>query len=202
MRKSLFISFMLLVGSLSYAQIQKGDVLIGGSVLFSSAEINSEKNNFFNFTPRVGFLLSDRTSLGPILGYDRSIREQVPTRFTGEFNISIFTFGAFMRNYMPVRENLYFFIQSSVTYGIGNRDYTTTVSNEEGDQSRFEIMLSPGFSYFISDRLAVDVRLLTATYRDDTFDDLFGNEGEIQLSSFSLTGGLSSVGFGLSWFLK
>ena len=200
MRKTLLPLFMLLMCSMSYAQIEKGDVLVGGFTTFSSSTFNDDKNSFFQFSPRVGFFVSDRTSIGPVLSYQVNTSEQATNGPILDARNSLFSFGAFMRNYKPISEKFYFYLHSSVTYGTGNRKFEGAI-NDEGDQSQFNINISPGFSFFATDRLALDVRLATATFRSESFDNVGGN-GETEVDSFFLSGGLSNVGFGISWFLK
>ena len=202
MRKALLPIFMLLMCSLAQAQIQKGDVLIGGLVEFNRSSAGDLRFTNLNLEPRAGFFLSDRTSIGPILGYIHNRRKQDNNIFSNDDRTNIFTFGAYMRNYKSIGEKFFFFLQSSITYGSGTRKISNPVDNAEGDQTRFDISVSPGFSYFVTDRLAFDVTLATASYRDEKIDAIGQVGGTANTSRFVFSGGLSNVGLGLSWFLR
>ena len=202
MRKIVLPLMLLLACSVSYAQIQKGYVIIGGSFLLVTSESGDFSFTDFDFSPRAGIFISDRTSLGPILGYQHSKREQTSLNFNSNDRTNIFTFGAYMRNYKSISEKFFFYLQSSVTYGTGQREFIDINGTAEADRSQFEISVIPGLSYFVTERLALDVRLASIRYRDESFDNVGAFPGTVDSQTFSITGGLNSVGFGLSWFLR
>ena len=205
MKKQLLTLVLLLSCSISYAQIQKGDILLGGSVRFSTFTIDVEdsRTNFLDFNPQAGFFVSDRTSIGPLVSYSHESRKQENQNFSLIEKTNTFSFGAYMRNYKPITEKLYFFLESSIVYGTGNRSIELQGDNNEGDITLFQIRVAPQLSYFIGEKLAFDIRLFSATYSIDNTDEIGGvGLPERDITGFNLTGGLNSVGFGLSWFLK
>lgn len=202
MRKQLLAMLLMFIGSLTYAQIQKGDVLVGGSLRLSTFEFNDNRNNNFSISPRLGFLVSDRTSIGPVLGFEHIRSKQEAPGVSVNDRTNVFSFGAYMRNYRAITEKLYFFLESSVVYGTGNRNFEFQGSSDKGDVSILEIRVAPRLSYFISDNMAVDISLLNATFRDESTEDPTNNGANDDTSRFFLSGGLNSVGFGLSWFLR
>ena len=202
MRKAILPFIALLVANLCHGQIQKGDVLIGGSFQIITSTFEDSRNTGFSLAPRAGFFLSDRTSLGPILGYSYTSRKDNTIGVESDYNTNTFTFGAYMRNYKPISEKFFFFLQSGIVYGTGNVALTSTTFDEEGDQTLFEVSVSPGLAYFVNDRISLDVRLATVTFRDEKTDVLGRFGGIIDSSGLTISGGLTNVSFGLSWFLR
>lgn len=197
---------MLLVGSFTYAQIQKGDVLIGGSLFISNttlenAQPSSLEANSFNFSPRAGLFLSEKMSLGLIIGYDRDKIENSNVGVPNTTTENLFTFGAYMRNYKSLSEKFFFYLQTSILIGTGNADVVVNNAIQEADRGAFGIEIQPGVSYFFTDRLSLDVSIFQLGYTDQTTELASANINQ-ETSRFFISGGLNSVGVGLSWFLR
>ena len=61
MRKLILICGALFIGALAQAQIQKGDIQLGGTVSFNSNELGDLDSESFSILPQAGLFVSDLT---------------------------------------------------------------------------------------------------------------------------------------------
>lgn len=83
----LLIVFMSFLPNLS-AQIQKGSVLLGGTISINDINENGSNQFAVNFFPRLGFLLSDRFALGG--GIDFALTAGDVSDTQGSLGLNIF----------------------------------------------------------------------------------------------------------------
>lgn len=179
MKKFTVIILLLFVVSTAKGQIEKGKVQVSGSFSYLHNESGGNETTIFNLVPQAGFFISDKTSLGVILGY-QSFRNQ-------SFNPSnasdkTFYYGVFSRFYKPIVDRFYFFAQPQIALGSGE-----TSAGE--DISTFSIGIRPGFSYFFSDKLSMDLSAQGFMYDKSEEGNFEGST-----TSFSLNPGTVNVG--------
>lgn len=133
------------------AQIEKGKVQVSGSFNISSIEVNGIETNRFDLTPQAGFFLSDNISLGVVLGYQSAGNSNAKDK--------LFSFGVFSRFYKPIADRFYFFAQPQIAFGTGE-------TAAEADISAFSIGIRPGFSYFLSDKISMDMSVQGFNYEN------------------------------------
>lgn len=192
MRKLVLLFTAICITTLASAQIEKGRIQLQGGLLYNSNENTGFKNTNLTIQPQVGFYIADNISIGPSLAYRRSTS---PSQIGGERVQSEFQFGAFARFNKTVADNFYLFIQPSIQFGSGTIEDGNI---PDSDINTFDFSIRPGATYFLSDRFALDLNLSLFRYSS------LEAEGGItrDTDSFNVGLNLSSVGLGLSYFLK
>ncbi len=100
MKKSLLI---LALAVFSFANAQKGTVLVAGNVGYSSQKSDvsagtSPTVNSFNFSPKVGYQFNDNWTVG----VESSIANSKSTYTSGEYKSNNFSVGGFLRYSKPI----------------------------------------------------------------------------------------------------
>lgn len=144
MKKSLLFLYLLLPVAFAYGQIEQGTHLISGSVFLKNATMKdlngSQKNTSFNASARYGHFLIDNFALGAAINY----RTGVSGNGVG--------FGIGVRKYFELHDQLYVYSEAIV--------YRSTDQNIISYSSA----LSPGISFFVSDKIALESSLGTISY--------------------------------------
>lgn len=108
--------FLLIVAlaTFSFASAQKGTVLVGGSVGFSSTKesISGDKESRVDFSPKVGYQFHDSWTAGIETSFGTSKVEQENT----ENKVNTSKVGAFLRYTVPFSESFAFFTELGVGY--------------------------------------------------------------------------------------
>ncbi|WP_268123447.1 outer membrane beta-barrel protein [Roseivirga pacifica] len=175
-----FLSFY----SLANAQIQKGDIQVGGTVSYSKSKIEGSFDREiqqFNLTPRAGLFVSDLTSIGLQLGYSSTKID--------DSKESIFSIGAYSRFHKAISDNLYIFFQPGIAFGTGSDD------DQDTDISTFDFSFVPGITYFLTPKLAAEASFGRLYYsqekRENDTLNLDTTESGISINPETLTIGLS-----------
>jgi hypothetical protein len=183
MKKIVLFVALLLSGNLAFAQLSKGNLLVTGALSISSNTSEITNNNRvsdgptttdFAFVPNVSYFLTNNFSLGLEIGFNRNsvtsdfTTDNGNTTVTLENVVSTFAFGPFVRYYVPLGNNFYFYGQGSIQAYGGTDDETetsvtqngntttTVINNSKTDLSGFSIGLKPGITYFLNNRFALD----------------------------------------------
>jgi hypothetical protein len=113
---------ILLVAALaicSFANAQKGTVLVGGSIGYESETVDyvggESKVSSFNFSPRVGYQFNDNWTVGGEFTVGSSKNDEQ------EFKTNEFKAGAFLRYSVPLNQTFSVFADLGV--GLQNRTY-------------------------------------------------------------------------------
>ena len=98
------ILLILALAMFSFANAQKGTILVGGNIDYSSEKseyrFSEDKVNSFTFSPRVGYQFNDNWTVGGELTAGSSKQE-----FSGdEIKINTFKLGAFLRYSVPLNQ--------------------------------------------------------------------------------------------------
>jgi len=198
MRKLILVCCALFIAALTQAQIEKGDVQLGGSINFNSNDFEAFDNSALRIQPQVGLFVSSTTSVGLTVGFT-SIQNTLIDQNSGnpvELTNNLFVFGTYARFHKPVVENLYLFLQPSVLLGTGENEFSTP---QTGDINTFNVGLAPGITYFLSPKFALELNFGGLSYNRSKAD-LNGNE--TTLTNFSLNMSLANVGVGMSFYIK
>lgn len=191
MRKSLLLSAMLLVGTLAFAQTQKGQVQLGGVFNFNKQDAPQGESTNFSFAPQAGYFVSDLTSVGVIFNI-ASTKFESPTN---DIEQNLFEFGVFTRFHKSVTDKFYLFLQPSLSFGSGEND---GVGGGSTDVNTTSIQVSPGAMYFVTPKIAVEMRVGSAFY-NQTKQTSGGTE--IKTDNYGLIFNLTNVSLGASFFL-
>jgi len=208
--------------TLVYAQFDKGQKVLGGSIGFSSNNYKDPANNFYNsdnssfiFSPSVGWFNKTNQLSGIGLNYGYSSYKTINS--SGSFtevtkNHSI---GAefFSQRFISLAQNLFFTINSSFggNYSFGTKKSTTNNVDYKDETRGYNIgaEIAPGLSYKLTKRLLFDSYLnnfISINYNYLRQKLSSGNTGLVQ-KNFSVSSSLSNtsignVGLGFRWLLS
>jgi long-subunit fatty acid transport protein len=212
MKRTAFTFVVMLVVICGHAQIQKGAVLLEGSLSYSSttaeqenwANINDYRKTvrtYFSFRPGIGVMVSKRVMAGMKLGYDHTRLEDEYDNYysDGKIKVStnIYNAGPYIKTFLPLNEQLYLTLTGSASLGFGletevNDDYGN--DELESEVKRLRIEVSPGLSYFVSGRWA-----LTASFGQLYFETMKQTYDRSSQSSFDRVFKTSDSGASLSF---
>ncbi|WP_299180619.1 outer membrane beta-barrel protein [uncultured Aquimarina sp.] len=127
----------------------KGDIFVSGSFGYNSTSTGDIKNNSFEFTPRVGFFVSENIAVGARLGFTTS-KQEAP--FTEDIKNNSFNAGAFGRYYFTPSSKFSVFGEVAFEYASSKQEQGTGELKING----FGLNVGPGVSYFLSDHFALE----------------------------------------------
>jgi hypothetical protein len=160
MRKIFFFSsvFAFLTITLQ-AQINKGSVLLGGNIGFSTnkAKDTSLKNNSTYLSPVVGIAVKENLIVGINFSYGHSKNNLNAPASEAEYKS--YGAGVFVRKYVPLGKGFYLFGETSLNYQDYSDTYTNPYQKVELKGQNMSINLYPGVSYAISKMLQLEFGL-------------------------------------------
>jgi len=198
MKKLSIILTLLLFTGIAKAQIQKGDVQLGGSLSINSQKSGDNKTNYFNISPRAGFFVSDNTSIGLMVGFN-SLTQDVFDTGTATIVEGVnnqFQAGVYSRFHKSLADNFYIYLQPSLSFGSGKYKVDGT---ETATSNSINIGLTPGLTYFMSNRFAFELNLANLTYAHSKLE---GQGTEETTDNFNLNLNLTGITLGLSYYIK
>lgn len=175
MKKSILLLAMVLMSTVAYGQIQKGDVQLGGNLSYISSETGNFETNTFSITPRASLFISENTSLGLTLGFTNQKINQTES--------NLFTYGAFARFYKNIAENFYVFLQPGITFANGE--------SNGNDTSQFSFNLTPALAYFVSEKIALEMNVGGLFYNRQETASVDSNSYGLNINLTGLTVGAS-----------
>lgn len=208
-KRLLFILPLFLLSISGFAQLQKGNKLLGGALNYSTSNTlptnplglpsQTGKSTSFTLSPILGVFVSDRTVVGLKLDSYSSLNESTSNgqEFRNEFNQ--FGFGPFVRRYFPVKEWVAFYGQADLGYSFGKTTQTFSSfpnQNSERSISNLSLTTTLGLAFFPTNWMSVDLAMnpLSLTHSTNkneagvSFADQTTNNFSFNLSSeaFSL----------------
>ncbi|PYF72577.1 hypothetical protein [Pedobacter nutrimenti] len=141
---------LLGVGLTANAQIQKGNVLIGGDLADMNLGLNGAKVFSFEITPKAAWFIQDNVALGGYAKLGISTAKGAATTTT-------YGIGALGRYYtgkdVEVLKHGRFF--GEATFGFGGSNTSQGGSNTNG----IDFGVGPGFAYFITPNIGLETLL-------------------------------------------
>ena len=170
-----------------------GDVFISGAIGYSSEKTGSFKASGLEFSPRVGYFVSDNIALGLALGFASQKVEQ-----GGSATNTQTSFGVFGRYYATPSSKFSLFAQlgfdvtssKNEWYVDSNGNLQPTDSKDKG----FKLAFAPGFHYFLSDKFALETSIAALSYGTSKFDGASDST-----DTFKLGIDFSKIMFGLTY---
>lgn len=197
MKKILLLTLCLCVAAPSFAQIQKGDLQLGGSLnIVKTEEANTESSSFV-LSPNAGIFLSDLTSVGITATFNRQ-----KGVIGGNENIGKrYAIGAYARFHKEMAEGFYLYLQPSLSFGFSKTDVFDAGSGNfiEADRNTLSAVLRPGVAYFLSPKFALDLGLGALSYARGRVKG--GNVDETS-TNYGLNLNLNQVFFGVNFYLR
>ncbi len=198
MKRNILLLLFLSVCISSFAQTTQGTVAVGGGVSISTTNQEDPDDDFkttrFTFTPTAGYFLADGMELGLMLNlstlkYEQGSADQKQT------NVGI---GPYFKYYIfTANENFAFTLNASAVFG------STKVSPVVGDDVKgtsFNLAISPGFTYFFTEKWGLDFQLQGISYytRDPNTD---GDAEDDRESGFTFGASSFSPSLGFRYFI-
>lgn len=142
------------------AQISKGSLMVGGSLLFSNQ--NSEYQNgtvearYFSIAPQVGIAVKENLVAGVLFSYGGNRSDNGPLKQSYD----AIEAGAFLRRYMGLGKSFYLF-------GEGGLKYAGNTQNSDKDSPAnvitknrgVELSLTPGVAYAVNGKLHLEASI-------------------------------------------
>ena len=193
--KTLVVIIVVCLPLMTFAQVEKGRSFISGGIGFTSNTPDNpqpgstKKLNRFDVSAMYGFMVGDTWAIGISPMY----QSQVQTFTDDSKNHSnSFGIGPFVRKYFSLNDKFYFHLD--LAYGLTQqKDFTESTSGEKGPINKSSsnvFSLTPGASYFISDRVALQAMLGKLSYGK------FKSPGDNNSSAFDVNFGISSFSLG------
>jgi hypothetical protein len=186
MKKIVFgIVFMFLATGLWSQYTAKGNFVIGSTLGFSSANSKITQDDGdgdvesirptstqFNISPSLGYFLMDEFVLGIGLDYTNNSVDQGE----GENNLdSDLLFGPYARYYMPVTEDMAFFLEANFGFGTSTDNLEIAGQTQNISTNIFAFGLGPGYTIFSSNAIGIEA-LIQYNYARSNFDTDIGGE--------------------------
>jgi len=150
----------LFTACVGYAQVKKGDVLLGGSIGFSKQDVSPAQSGSdatsFSFFPSIGKAVRDDLVVGLNLGYVHSKSKYgSPASITTQDNFSL---GAYIRRYKNLGAGFALFAEGdlSLTYGLGKSYYEGGIKPPADKAYSIGAGFYPGIAYFLSRRVQIE----------------------------------------------
>jgi len=191
MKKLLLITAIAVFGFTVNAQeetsrgFENGDVYASGTVGFTTTSVADFDSNEFNFSPSVGFFVTDNIAIeaGLTFGSSEDFSEDKASTFGG-------TLGA---NYFFTPANDF-----SFTLGAGLAYQSTKLEPNAGGEAKlntFAVAVAPGINYFVSDCIALRASVGALSYASSKPDV----DGAEATNTFGLNLDLSDINFGITY---
>ncbi len=167
MKKSIIAFLMLLITAGTYAQFNKGRMLVGGQVSFTNTPNSEFKGNALSLTPQFGYFVINNLAVGA--GINFNAQKNKSDNYT--YSNTSMQFQPFVRYYFKPG----IFLHGS--YGIG--DGKAKSGSEEYSYNIYSWTGSAGYAIFLNDHVAIEPML---GYKWNTVNDK-GTDGAKTSSS-------------------
>ncbi len=155
MKKFLFSTLMVFAFSIGIAsaQLQKGSTLVGGGIGDLSLGLGSGNAFAINLTPRVGYFIQDNVAIGGKVGLGLTSQKfDGADKTTTNYSYNVNAFG---RYYFGPNE-----FDTLLKQGRWFLEAGAGIGGVKGADVGFNLNFGPGYSYFLSDNVAVEGLLL------------------------------------------
>ncbi len=215
--KNLFIILFLFCSFTSFAQIQKGTIVVGGGINFNGDSGNSTNisyndtkrssgnlgiagtyEKFINNSTAVGFSLTYR--------YYSYLSEYDYGSGTQEYGTkrNMIQVGPTLIQYISLREKLYLTIGGGITAGYGTRKDIET--DEKSKILSFGLGVQPGVTFFLNNNFAISAGIgnLFYSFESEKYeeDDTSGETPKEKRHNYGLNLSLNTFNVGLKYFLR
>lgn len=171
MKKMIVMAALALFGTqFAKAQVQKGNILVGGTLGINSttSKVDGSDNKVtttnFTISPKAGYALSDKWMVGVFVdGTFGSEKTKVGENTSKDKN-SMIAPGIFVRNYCQIADSkVYFTSEANVAYGFGS----STENDVKIDKTTgIRANLMPGISYLVGKHLMLEGNLGGLSYQN------------------------------------
>jgi hypothetical protein len=150
MKKVLIAGLLAFTGFAAQAQIQRGNVLLGGNIANLSLGLDDSKVFSFDITPKAAWFIEDNLALG---GY-ANLGIQTAKGSSTTTNYGIGALGRYYAgNDVEVLRHGRLFGEATVGFGGIN------TSNGGGNTNGVNLGIGPGFAYFVTPNIGLETLL-------------------------------------------
>jgi len=156
MKKLQLLVVALLASSLAFAQPEKGNILLNGSLNFDLGSSSADVSTFtLGVTPKVGYFVTDKI----VVGLDLGIAMNNSNDKASDIKTSGLEFGggAFARYYVMPKDHFAMFFEGGVNTSFGSSSVETAGVSVDGP-STFSLNagITPGISVYVSKKIALE----------------------------------------------
>ena len=150
------------LSSISFSQVNKGSVLLGGGISLYSQ--NSESGTFENKSrgfavyPSIGLVTKENIVVGfrGNYGYSKSDYNSTPPQEQKDNSYGV---GIFLRKYKPLGKSFFIFGEGGAGYNHRKNTQTSIPSKAILKENSFSINLYPGIAYAVSKRIHLEASI-------------------------------------------
>ena len=174
MTKLIPLSFLIVcISTVSYGQIKKGSILLGGQVFYYDSKIvhatnqRDQKNSNAAFNISVGKAFKENSLYGLNLSYSPSAYDFAYNGSTYmNSKLKFYSIGGYYRLYKNLAKNFYFFSELGAAYIFSHQIDTDTLGIKQGtvNQTGGQLNLTPGISYKIFKRVNLEITIPNIVY--------------------------------------
>lgn len=199
----------------SYAQTEKGKIIVGGTIGIHSNKINSQattqKATSLNIGPSIGLFVGKNVAVG--LGLEYVINKNKPYSYTTDFNGLPYTtktngnkskamgIAPFFRYYWDLHERVKLFGQANTAFYWGKSNTLIPDGTEIKSVDNTTVIgnIQPGIAIFPTKRIAIELKvpLLSYNYQKNNYID--PNMPSIRSNSFSFGSDLTKPILGVNF---
>ena len=200
------------ISFISYGQIKKGSILIGGQVSYYNSKIahstnqRDQKYSSAAFNISVGEAFKENSVFGLSVTYNPSSYDYTANSITySTSKLKFYSIGGYYRLYKKLAKDLYFFSELGASYIFSKQTDTDTLGiklsrvNSSGGQLSF----TPGISYKIFKRVNLEITIPNIAYaqysvsKNETFNpSQSSKEGRFYLNTSLNSSPLDYLGVG------
>jgi hypothetical protein len=196
---ALFSLFLMLIYGNSFAQIMnKGNFMVGSTVGFSTANSKVTYSGQvdeglaarqINIAPSIGYFVIDNLAAG--LGADYTLNS-VTEPNKDKTEDSDLLFGPFARYYIPMGDNVAFFIVGNFGFGNSKDEQVVADIKQKIETNVFAVGTGPGLTVFSKGGFGIEA-IVKYNYARSNFDTTIGGVNtstKTQTNQFSLSLGM------------
>lgn len=198
MKKLLFMLIGCLFSVGLFAQTTRGTVALGGAIGISSVTDHNTggetKSTTVFIAPSVGYFLADGMELGLNLSFSNE-KEEFEGDDAGSVNET--ALGPYFKYYMfTANEDFAFTLNASLFFGFSKQSPPSDADLDDIKGSSVQFSISPGFSYFFTNKIGLDFQLQGITFRkEDPNTDSDADDDERTVFVFGVESFNPSLGF-------
>jgi hypothetical protein len=163
MKKILCTLILFACFFISNAQINKGSILLGGSI--GGGTVKTEYGNdkstqsILMIQPAIGYTYKTNTVIGVKLNYGHQLNKYTGSQYRRE--VTVYGGGMFYRKYLPLGKAFYLFGEAGIDYA-----YASIRDDQGGNQipynekqSTITLGLSPGISFAVNKKIHLEASI-------------------------------------------
>lgn len=209
--KRIFFCFIVLAAICTGTMAQsQGSISVGGEfylwfqnpkTVSNGQTTDGTKTTSFTLLPSAEYFVAEDVSLGLGIGYDMTRYKQTngDIERDGKFYIM-----PYARKYFKMGDKLDIFGEANLSLGLGNDVFETKAGNStittKYASTSFSIGISPGLSYHLSDKVALESTFGFFGYSGTSVET--GSNTKSKTNNFGLQLNSSTITFGVRFFLR